>query len=336
MCPNASNFEETKFLNSVTRALDSLISSIEEGNSDLKERNEKISRKLKEVREVFSKSNNLNFSTLLRAQEILDFERLYPILELGDKERDFDFWAEPIRGTCANFLEKWNIENSYVEETRVKYEKVLKSGFFEFIVRKGIERAETDVIKSIRFHLGRGRLVEEYMQNLVLGWLFEDLVKSWIETEVLNRMMRNGDIENFNLTYGAHDQKRIIKFYGGQITGEPDFRLTLAWPTGEKTNISLEVQRVKKSYIGEKNLYGEVKMQVPGHRKSVEREVIKRRETFIMLLVEEDKGIIGVSINPNANEKVLERKAYSYVWATTFRTSEEGTQNFVDFLKENL
>lgn len=328
---------EEEFLERIVSSLDLLINAISDNKIELGTVDRDIVRKLEDAKRKLLLLKKLDFNTLAEVKEILKFKRFYPILEIGDKDKDIeDFWTIPLREIGKLFFQKWNLKESEVMRIVENYEVVLKLGFLEAIMRKGLENSESDVIRGIRFNLGRGRLLEEYMLNLVVGWLVEDLVKNWFETKVLLPLKEAGKIKDFKIEYGAHDQERVIKFSGGEITGEPDFRLVLELPSGERKIISLEVQRIKKSYTGERNIFGEVKMQVPGHRKSVEEKVLASGEIFLMILVEVEKGLVGLALNPNERGKIEERKQYSYVWGQVFESSDEGVKKVIEFFEKEV
>ncbi len=327
--------EEKEFLKRIISGFELLINAIKENKTELTLRDENILWKLENAKKKLLQNGKLDFNSLTEVKDILKFRRIYPILEIGDKDEDIEsFWVLPLRKMGKVFSNKWGLEKSEVDRLVESYEFVLKLGFLEAIIRKGMENNEPDVIHGIRWNLGRGRLLEEYMLNLVGGWLTEDLVKSWLENKVFNPLLESAIINDFRIEYGAHDQERVIKFSGGRITGEPDFKLVVESNDKRKKVINLEVQRVQKSYTGEENKFGEVKMRVPGHRESVERKVLEKGEHFLMVLIEIEKGLIGLSLNPYLNNKVDEKRQYSYVWATMFEASEKDNVKMMEFFEE--
>src|SRR5690606_18546321 len=144
--------EEKEFLKRIISGFELLINAIKENKTELTLRDENILWKLENAKKKLLQNGKLDFNSLTEVKDILKFRRIYPILEIGDKDEDIEsFWVLPLRKMGKVFSNKWGLEKSEVDRLVESYEFVLKLGFLEAIIRKGMENNEPDVIHGIRW-----------------------------------------------------------------------------------------------------------------------------------------------------------------------------------------
>jgi hypothetical protein len=113
------------------------------------------------------------------------------------------------------------------------------------VFRKGVGETEVEGIRSFRYSMG-GRLPEEYLMNLVLGWAVEGIVKIWL----INSLKQFGGFSDIQAREVAHDASRVIRFHGKEIMGEADLMLKIRLREIERETVSyVEVQRADRSRI---------------------------------------------------------------------------------------
>jgi len=271
--------------------------------------------KIDEAVRAVEASEALNYKLLKQLMDILNFNRLYPVIELAEKFYEAsNIWAEKLKAVLGEQIRPayWGFTNDALEHLIAKCKKIIRKAFLELVFRKGRGETEIEAIKSFRYSMG-SRLPEEYLLNLVLGWAVEDLVKIWL----INRLEETSAIATIEVEEIAHDASRVIRFHGPKITGEADLKLKIELVNGSVMTFYVEIQRAdrsrkRRSRKFENRIVFE-KVEVPSHRIEQSRQSELRGIPYIIVFADFKRNEVAIVKNPHRCCQKENGKAY--VWA---------------------
>lgn len=220
----------------------------------------------------FLQSNELSLENLETATTILGFKRFFPLLEMAEKLMEMEENVFPSQKKQAHSYSKIGVPTEHIENLLKSHNRILQCAVMEGIFRKGLCKTDREAWSGILYNMG-GRILYDYINSIIRGWLHEDLVSKWLEDEI----KKNQAYSDVRIERKAHDSNRIFKYKkkSRPISGEPD--LVCCLKKGDKgIKFFVEIQHLTEKTIKKRDRL----ILVPAHRVKVSEEY-GRRYIFI-------------------------------------------------------
>jgi len=301
-------------------SLSILLEHIEDKNTDAHK--DFFPEKINEIKEAIEsiKSQNLEISLLEKVSKILNFKRLFPLLELAEKSVELENTIIKKQLSLKDSYGKWGIDDSLLEEIFKKHKLIVTKYVLEGIFRKGLVSTDKEAWSPIMYNMG-GRIIYDYIYAVTGGWFHEDIIKLWFE----NRLKEIDNLNIVSIKQTAHDSNRVFKYKKEKqnITGEPDFLIEVEI-NKKPLRFFLEIQHVTDASIKKRDNL----IQVPSHRV---RESKKHGDKYIFIVpyVDSEGRASKVAVIPGPLEETKENYIKGY-----FVHPSEAINTIKKFLEE--